>query len=246
MHYKKVITGIFRSRPNRFIAIVEIDGKEELCHVKNTGRCRELLIPGCTVVLSDSQWETPQKASARKTRYDLIGVYKGSLLVNMDSQAPNAAARVWLEAGGLFALPLAQEAGLGHRLLSLRPETTFGTSRFDFFLETDTCQMFLEVKGVTLEEQGVLKFPDAPTIRGVKHLQELSACVRQGYRAGVLFVIQMEQALYFTPNTATHPEFAQALIQAEQEGVLLFAMSCRVTPDLMTIQKPVPVRLSDC
>lgn len=247
MQYQKTVTGIFRSRPNRFVAVIEVEGKEEICYVKNTGRCQELLIPGCTVVLSDSQWpdnsQTAKKPSARKTRYDLIAVYKGNLLVNMDSQAPNAAAKEWLEAGGLFTLPQAQEAGLGSHLVSLRPETMFGGSRFDFFLETDTSQMFLEVKGVTLEEQGVLKFPDAPTERGVKHLRELSSCVRQGYKAGVLFVIQMEKALYFTPNTATHPAFAQALIQAEKDGVLLFAMNCMITPDKICIQAPVPVRL---
>lgn len=258
MQYKKTITGIFHSRPNRFAAIVEVAGREEVCHVKNTGRCRELLIPGCKVILSDSQWnhhsETDpdtglplvsekKRTSARKTRYDLIAVYKGGLLINMDSQAPNAAAKEWLEAGGLFSLPQAQEAGLGSHLRSLRPETVFGNSRFDFFLETDTCQMFLEVKGVTLEEQGVLKFPDAPTARGVKHLTELSACTRQGYRAGVLFVIQMENALYFTPNEQTHPAFAQTLRQVCEEGVLLFAMACQVTPDGMKISTPVPIHL---
>ncbi len=237
MQYPKTVTGIFISRPNRFTAIVAIEGREEICHVKNTGRCRELLIPGCRVILSDSQYAA--SPSSRKTRYDLVAVYKDSLLINMDSQAPNAAAREWLEAGGLFTL----EAGLGSRLVSLRPETVFGDSRFDFFLKTDTCEMFLEVKGVTLEEQGVLKFPDAPTKRGEKHIRELTKCVRAGYRAGILFVIQMEQALYFTPNTATHPAFAQALTQAEQEGVMLFAMNCLVTPDSMKISSPVPICL---
>lgn len=270
MQYKKTVTGTFLSRPNRFVAVVEIQGKEEVCHVKNTGRCRELLIPGCTVILSDSQWDaspasgtdipstsevsdstgTPKgrrpsarKPASRKTRYDLIAVYKGDLLINMDSQAPNAAAGEWLAAGGLFALPQAQEAHLGNRLLSLRPETVYGSSRFDFFLETDTCQMFLEVKGVTLEEQGVLKFPDAPTERGIKHLTELSACIKEGYRAGVLFVIQMEDALYFTPNAQTHPAFAQALTDAREKGVLLFAMNCTVAPDRMDILAPVPIQL---
>ncbi len=256
MQYKKTVTGIFHSRPNRFVAIVEVAGREEICHVKNTGRCRELLIPGCRVILSDSQWSLhgdtdtdfpliseKKRPFARKTRYDLIAVYKGNLLINMDSQAPNAAAKEWLEAGGLFPLPQAQEAGLGSHLLSLRPETVFGSSRFDFFLETDTCQMFLEVKGVTLEEQGILKFPDAPTARGVKHLTELSACIRQGYQAGVLFVIQMEKALYFTPNEQTHPAFAQTLRQVSKEGVLLFAMACQVTPDGMEISTPVPIHL---
>lgn len=270
MQYQKIVTGIFRSRPNRFVAVVEVQGKEEVCHVKNTGRCRELLISGCTVVLSDSQPDdshasgtdsvsacaasdspnspkgrrtSTKKPASRKTRYDLIAVYKGDLLINIDSQAPNAAAKEWLAAGGLFSLPQAKEANLGSRLLSLRPETVFGSSRFDFFLETDTCQMFLEVKGVTLEEQGVLKFPDAPTERGIKHLTELSACIREGYRAGVLFVIQMEKALYFTPNARTHQAFAQALADAQQEGVLLFAMNCTVTPDRMDILEPVPIQL---
>ena len=237
MQYPSIVTGTFRSRPNRFIALVDIDGVEQVCHVKNTGRCRELLLPGSKVILA--QASNP----ARKTKYDLIAVYKGDLLINMDSQAPNAAVGEWLQNGGLFALPQNQDGQLGSYLRTLRPETKYCNSRFDFYLESDTCRMFLEVKGVTLEEDGVLLFPDAPTERGVKHLRELIAVTREGYRAGVLFVLQMEQARLFMPNRQMHPEFAQALKEAADAGVLVLAMNCHVTPDSMTLWHPVPVQL---
>lgn len=225
MKYRKVLPGVFLRRPNRFIAHVEADGETRICHVKNTGRCRELLVPGAKVWLEESA------NPARKTKYDLIAVEKGSLLINMDSQAPNRAAREFLP-------------GLLPGLTLLRPETVWGNSRFDFYAETAAEERwFIEVKGVTLEEQGVARFPDAPTERGAKHLRELCRCVDEGFRAAVLFVIQMKGPALFEPNAATDPAFAKALRDAEKHGVEVFAYDCLVTPDSMTIDQPVPVRL---
>ena len=225
MHYKSVVSGRFLSRPNRFIAHIEIGGKEEICHVKNTGRCRELLQPGCTVYCLDAQ------SPNRKTRYDLIAVQKGNRLINMDSQAPNAAAKEWLLSGGLG------------EITDLKPESRHGDSRFDFSFQKDGIPCFLEVKGVTLENDGVCAFPDAPTIRGTKHLRHLSARARQGYGTYVLFVIQMEDVVCLHPNTATDPAFSHALKEAAQAGVQLLAMDCAVTPDSMVLRSPVPIRL---
>lgn len=225
MTYHDVIPGVFRARPNRFIAHVEIDGSLQICHVKNTGRCRELLVPGAEVYLEESQ------NPARKTKYDLIAVRKGKLLINMDSQAPNKVAAEYLPR--LFP-----------DLTLLRPETTFGNSRFDFYAETRQEKWFIEVKGVTLEENGVVLFPDAPTERGVKHVRELCSCVKAGFRAGILFVVQMQGIRYFTPNTRTHPEFAQALCEAAAHGVCLHAVDCLVTPDSLVPASPVEIRLS--
>ena len=231
MKYNHVLSGTFLQRPNRFIAHVLIDGKEEICHVKNTGRCRELLIPGCTVYCAVSG--NPQ----RKTKFDLIAVGKktenGTILVNMDSQAPNAAAKEWLKSG----------ASLFGKLDVIKPECKFGTSRFDFYLEKEKRKIFLEVKGVTLEDNGVVLFPDAPTERGVKHVQELIHCHGEGYETYVLFVVQMERALYFTPNRKTHPQFADALCEAQNTGVHLLAFTCKVTPNEMTIDKKLKVSL---
>ena len=231
MKYNHVLSGTFLQRPNRFIAHVLIDGKEEICHVKNTGRCRELLIPGCTVYCAVSG--NPQ----RKTKFDLIAVGKktenGTILVNMDSQAPNAAAKEWLKSG----------ASLFGKLDVIKPECKFGTSRFDFYLEKEKRKIFLEVKGVTLEDNGVVLFPDAPTERGVKHVQELIHCHGEGYETYVLFVVQMERALYFTPNRKMHPQFADALCEAQNTGVHLLAFTCKVTPNEMTIDKKLKVSL---
>ena len=231
MKYNHVLSGTFLQRPNRFIAHVLIDGKEEICHVKNTGRCRELLIPGCTVYCAVSG--NPQ----RKTKFDLIAVGKktenGTILVNMDSQAPNAAAKEWLKSG----------ASLFGKLDVIKPECKFGTSRFDFYLEKEKRRIFLEVKGVTLEDNGVVLFPDAPTERGVKHVQELIHCHGEGYETYVLFVVQMERALYFTPNRKMHPQFADALCEAQNTGVHLLAFTCKVTPNEMTIDKKLKVSL---
>jgi len=225
MHYNNMVPGVFLARPNRFIAHVEIDGKTEICHVKNTGRCRELLPAGAEVFCQCSP--NPN----RKTKYDLITVRKGHRLINMDSQAPNAAAKEWLSAGGLGEIE------------NLRPETVHGDSRFDFSFEKDGKQCFMEVKGVTLETDGVCAFPDAPTERGVKHLQGLARLAQEGYGAYVLFVIQMEDVKYLHPNDATDPAFGQALRQAAKAGVRILAMDCKVTENTMTILSPVPVQL---
>ena len=210
MRYENVETGIFRKRPNRFIAHVEICGREEICHVKNTGRCRELLIPGTTVFVSSER------------------------LINMDSQAPNQAVEEWLRKGELF----------GKDALVKR-ENVYGNSRFDFYIETKDRKIFMEVKGVTLEENGVVRFPDAPTQRGVKHIQELCQCIKDGYEAYIMFVIQMENVKYFAPNDITHPEFGQALREAEKEGVKILAYDCIVRKDLINLSKPVRVLLAN-
>lgn len=225
MHYTNIVPGTFLSRPNRFIAHIAISGKPEVCHVKNTGRCRELLQPGVQVYCVDALSPT------RKTRYDLIAVQKGTRLINMDSQAPNAAAKEWLLAGGLGKLD------------ALRSESRHGNSRFDFSFTKEGVPCFLEVKGVTLEHDGICAFPDAPTVRGTKHLQELTALARQGYGTYVLFVIQMADVSYLHPNDETDPAFSAALRQAAQAGVQLLAMNCAVTPDTMTIRDPVDIRL---
>lgn len=225
MRYEEMIKGKFLARPNRFIAHIEIDGKTEICHVKNTGRCKELLPPGATV------WCERSRNPARKTAFDLICVQKGNRLINMDSQAPNAAVKEWLLGGGLGDIE------------NLKPESTFGNSRFDFSFVKDGKPCLLEVKGVTLENDGVCAFPDAPTVRGAKHLQELTTLVKEGYGAYVLFVIQMEDVKYLHPNDATDPDFGKALRQAAQAGVQILAMDCKVTPDTMKINKPVEIKL---
>ena len=225
MQYGKMVPGRFLSRPNRFIAHIEIDGKEEICHVKNTGRCRELLPAGAQVWCLDAQ--SPQ----RKTRYDLITVQKGHRMINMDSQAPNAAAKEWLLAGGLGQIE------------NLRPESTHGASRFDFSFTKDGVPCFLEVKGVTLETDGICAFPDAPTLRGAKHLRELTQLSREGYGAYILFVIQMSDVVYLHPNDATDPVFSAALREASHAGVHILAMDCSVTPDSMIMRNPVEIRL---
>lgn len=225
MRYDDMTPGIFLARPNRFIAHVDIGGETQVVHVKNTGRCRELLVPGCRV------WCQESRNPARKTKFDLIAVEKGNRLINMDSQAPNAAAKEWLLSGGLG------------KLEDLRAETVRGDSRFDFSFTKDGKQCFLEVKGVTLEENGVCAFPDAPTQRGVKHLRGLTALAREGIGAYVLFVIQMADVACLHPNDATDPDFGQALREAAQAGVQVLAMDCTVTPESMTIGKPVQVQL---
>ena len=225
MQYKNIVPGIFLKRPNRFIAHIEIDGKEQIVHVKNTGRCRELLPKRASV------WCEKSNNPARKTAYDLIAVQKGSRLINMDSQAPNAAAKEWLEQGGLG------------KINNLRPESRQGDSRFDFSFTKEGVPCFLEVKGVTLETDGVCAFPDAPTIRGTKHLRELTQLAKNGYGAYVLFVIQMTNVKYLHPNDATDPEFGKALRDAAKAGVRVMAMDCAVTPDSMTLKSPVAIQL---
>lgn len=226
MKYNKIVEGRFKARPNRFIAHVEIDGHIEVCHVKNTGRCRELLLEGSRVFLEQS--DNPN----RKTKYDLISVYKGDVLVNMDSQVPNKAVGEWLTSGGLF-----------EDITLIKPEKTYGSSRFDFYVEAGGRRIFMEVKGVTLENDRTARFPDAPTERGVKHLKELQACLDEGYEAYVIFVIQMKGVDCFMPNEETHKEFADTLRMVEKSGVKVLAYDCDVTKDSIKISKPVPVIL---
>ncbi len=225
MQYANMTPGIFLARPNRFIAHVEIDGKVEICHVKNTGRCRELLPAGAQV------WCQKCDSPSRKTKFDLITVRKGSRLINMDSQAPNIAAGEWLRSGGLGEIS------------GLRSEITHGDSRFDHAFTLNGRQCFLEVKGVTLENDGVCAFPDAPTERGTKHLRGLIRAAREGYGAYVLFVIQMSGIKSLHPNDVTDPVFAATLREAAQSGVNILAMDCQITPDSMTIDGPVAVQL---
>ena len=225
MHYPNMVPGRFLSRPNRFIAHVEIGGKEEIVHVKNTGRCRELLPPGAEV------WCQKSGNPNRKTQYDLITVRKGERLINMDSQAPNIAAGEWLKGGGL-----------GH-VENLKAESKHGDSRFDFSFTLNGRQCFLEVKGVTLENDGVCAFPDAPTERGAKHLRGLTQAAKDGYGAYVLFVIQMADVKYLHPNDLTDPNFGNALREAAANGVQVIAMDCAVTVDSMEIRNFVPVKL---
>lgn len=225
MDYESVVQGVFQERPNRFIAHVTIHGKTEVCHVKNTGRCRELLVPGATVYLEKV------KNPLRKTAYDMIAVEKGNRLINMDSQAPNHIFAQW-----------AKEGGVPH-LTFLKAEQTFGDSRLDFYLESDGKPIYAEVKGVTLEENDIARFPDAPTLRGVKHLNTLCSCVDQGMEAWAVFIIQMEKIRYFTPNDQTHPAFGEALRRAKACGVRLLALECSVTPNQIRAVKEIPIRL---
>ena len=228
MDYPNIVQGRFLARPNRFIAQVQVGEQSVISHVKNTGRCRELLVPGAAVYLQDWGQERP----GRRTRYDLVTVDKGGLLINMDAQAPNRLFREWAE-GGHFV----------PGLTLLRPEMTHGDSRFDFYWEAGDRRGFVEVKGVTLEEDGVARFPDAPTLRGVKHLEELIAARQAGYQAALCFIVQFSGAKYVTPNDTTHPQFGQALRRAAAAGVEVFALGCAVTPDTLTAEEFVPVRL---
>lgn len=253
MRYENIKTGEFLSRPNRFIAKVKVDGAEITCHVKNTGRCRELLLPGVTVIL---EYFPEAKAAGRKTEYDLIAVYKDKLLINMDSQAPNRAAWEWLCKMEAKADGGRSGCGLGTGLFGpdlflsdLRREVTHGDSRFDLAFTLKSRRddskrpALMEVKGVTLEENGLVRFPDAPTERGVKHLHGLIRAHKEGFEAYVLFVIQMKRVRSFSPNDATHPAFGQALREAAAAGVHILAYDCIVTPDSMNIDSEVPVVL---
>ena len=247
MTYEHIVAGTFISRPNRFIAHVETGNRTVVCHVKNTGRCRELLIPGVTVIL---EFHPDAVLSGRKTEYDLIGVYKNGLLINMDSQAPNKAAWEWLVSLGGGQYTEKNHYSLGSYVpFDIRREVTHGDSRFDlaFSLRNrDTKAVspaFMEVKGVTLEENGLALFPDAPTKRGIKHLKGLIRAHEEGYEAYVLFVIQMKGILGFTPNDITHPAFGETLRQAREAGVHVLAYDCLVNPDTMTVDSPVKVML---
>lgn len=224
MKYENIVKGEFQDRPNRFIANVLINGKTEVCHVKNTGRCRELLTKGATVYLQKSN--NPN----RKTKYDLIAVQKGERIVNMDSQIVNYVA--------LEYLPQMFE-----NITYVKPECKYGNSRFDIYVETETDKIFIEVKGVTLENDGVVRFPDAPTERGIKHLKELQKAVTEGYKACVLFVVQMDNVLYFEPNRIAHPEFAETLNLASKNGVNVLAYQCHVTSESIIMKNKIPVKI---
>jgi len=224
MKYSSVKEARFLSRPNRFIAYVELNGETVVAHVKNTGRCKELLLPGATVYLSES--DNPD----RKTKYDLIAVKKGDRLINMDSAVPNMTAPDYIRR-------------LIPDVTYLKPEVTYKSSRFDFYAETKTDKWFIEVKGVTLEADGVVLFPDAPTLRGEKHVHELISAMDEGYKAMILFVIQMENVKYFTPNIVTHKSFGEALSAASERGVAIEAADCAVTSDSVVINKRVEVIL---
>lgn len=232
-YHGRVVKGRFLSRPNRFIAYVEINGREEKCHVKNTGRCRELLIPGCTAYLEYSD------SPSRSTKFDLIAVEKErdglpSILINMDSQAPNRAVEEWLKSGKLFPPGSI-----------IRREATYGESRFDFLItEPSGRESYLEVKGCTLEEGGRVSFPDAPTERGVKHIHHLIKARREGLGAYILILVQMKGVTLFTPNWKTHREFGLALREAEENGVEILCFDSDVTPDSITVGESVPVDLS--
>ena len=226
MRYERIERAVFLERPNRFIAYVELNGQKETVHVKNTGRCAELLVPGASVYVQRSA--NPD----RKTKWDLIAVEKGSRMINMDSQIPNRVVQEWIEGGALF-----------ENVTQIRPETTWGNSRFDLYVETGKRKIFIEVKGVTLERDGVCLFPDAPSDRAVKHLEELARAVKEGYEAYVFFVIQMRDVKYFTPNRETHPAFADALQKAAAAGVRVLAYDCEVSPDSIVVRDPVDVVL---
>lgn len=224
MEYKSIIKGKFISRPNRFIAVVEIDGNEEICHVKNTGRCKELLVYGAEVYLEKSD------NNKRKTQYDLVVVKKGNTLINIDSQAPNQVFYEWAkEYFGKTAI--------------ICPETKYKNSRFDCYIETKDSKIFAEVKGVTLEKNGIARFPDAPTERGIKHIEELCEAVLEGYTSYIFFIVQMKGIKHFEPNTQTHPQFEKALEKAYKCGVKIMCLDCVVTKNSLTVDNFVDVYL---
>lgn len=226
MKYNKTVKATFLERPNRFVARVELNGEEIFCHVKNTGRCRELLVPGAEVWLEDS--ENPD----RKYRYSLVTVKKGERLVNMDSQAPNKAVGEWLKKGCLFK-----------DISFLKAESKYGKSRFDFYCEYEDKKAYIEVKGVTLENDNVVSFPDAPTERGARHVSELVDCIKDGYEAYIIFVVQMKGVLYFQPNSVNDPIFAEALKKAQKAGVNIIAVDCCVSETEMEIEDFVSVKV---
>lgn len=226
MKYNKTVKATFIERPNRFVAKVLLDGEEIYCHVKNTGRCKELLVPGAIVWLEDS--ENPN----RKYRYSLVTVKKGDRLVNMDSQVPNKVVGEWLSEGKFFK-----------DIRLLKPECTYGSSRFDFYCEYEDKKAFIEVKGVTLENDNVVSFPDAPTERGTRHAKELAECIKDGFEAYIIFVVQMKNVLYFEPNSVNDPAFAEALKQAESQGVKVLAIDCSVSENEMRAEDFVEVRI---
>lgn len=231
LKYENIVNGIFLERPNRFIAIAEVDGKAEKCHVKNTGRCKEILVPGAELYLQD-HWTDEKPDSKRKTRYDVIAVKKGNQIVNVDSQVPNKAVALWLAEGNIFS-----------KTAVIKPEQKYGNSRFDLYIEDGDRRAFMEIKGVTLEQDGVARFPDAPTQRGVKHVQELCRCRKDGYEAYIFFLIQMKGVHRLEPNWRTHEAFGKALQEAQNCGVHILACDSVVTEDSIAVGEPVEVSL---
>lgn len=228
MKYTNIKKAVFIARPNRFIAEIEIDGKRVEAHVKNTGRCKELLTEKATVLVEECDVKN------RRTKYDLIAVYKGERLINMDSQVPNKVFNEWLIRSHLF-----------EKITLIKPESKYRNSRFDFFVQADGRDIFIEVKGVTLEDEGVVRFPDAPTLRGVKHIEELCECIKEGYEAYLVFIIQMKGVKYFAPNQKTHKEFGDALLKAKAAGVHILALDCFVMEDYIEAADMVEVRLQE-
>ena len=228
MIYENIQRGIFQSRPNRFIAHVVVNGKTEICHVKNTGRCKELLISGVIVYVQSN--DNPN----RKTKFSLIAVQKGDRLINMDSQIPNKVVLEWILQGNLF-----------NDIIKIKPESTYKNSRFDLYVETETQKAFVEVKGVTLEKDAIAMFPDAPTLRGLKHVTELIDAKKNGYDCYIIFVIQMDKIKHLSPNYTTHREFGRALELAQLSGVNILAYECDISPGSIAITKSVPVILGE-
>ena len=228
MEYERISAGVFRRRLNRFVAEVVVQGVVEICHVKNTGRCKELLLPGARVYVNEAL--NPRRA----TKYDLVAVWKGDRLINMDSQSPNLVFGEYLKQGRYVS-----------DVTAIKPETKYGNSRFDFYFEAAGQKTFAEVKGVTLEENNVALFPDAPTERGVKHLRELTRCVAEGYAAHAVFIIQLQGVSHFTPNHRLHPEFGQALTEAQKAGVNIAAFDCAVKANSIIINDCIPVNIGN-
>lgn len=228
MEYTNMKEGIFISRPNRFLAQVKIDGVEETCHVKNTGRCKELLIPEQSIVYIQDHGISEK----RKTRYSLIGVRKGENYINIDSQAPNQVVEEWLKSNSFFP-----------DLTYIKREQKYGKSRFDLYFEYNGKKCFMEVKGVTLEEDGIARFPDAPTERGIKHMKELAQCLEDGYEAYIMFVIQMKGVRQFQPNDRTHKAFGDTLREIKKKGVQIMAMDCIASKNYLVLDKEIPIQL---
>ena len=226
MHYNNIKPAIFLERPNRFIAHAIVHGQLEVVHVKNTGRCKELLVPNAEIYVQES--DNPN----RKTKWSLIGVRKGDKLINMDSQAPNKVVKEWLLEGKSF-----------NNITHIKSEAKYKSSRFDFYVEADGEKVYIEVKGVTLENDGVAMFPDAPSERAVRHVEELIAARKEGYQTYVIFVIKMKGIRYFTPNHFTHPAFKEVLIKAGKNGINLLAFDCIVKSDSLEIDEPVLIKL---
>ncbi|MDD4802894.1 MAG: DNA/RNA nuclease SfsA [Syntrophomonas sp.] len=226
MQYENVEKARFISRPNRFIAHIEVGGREEICHVKNTGRCKEILVPGAEIFVQEVN--NPN----RKTKYDLLAVYKGERLINIDSQAPNQVFHEWILGNDFFPV-----------INIIKPEYKYLKSRFDFYLAVGDRKILVEVKGVTLEKDGAVLFPDAPTERGLKHINGLCHAIREGFEAYLVFIIQMQDVLYFAPNRATHPAFAEAVAKAAKQGVKIIALDCLVTADSIAAKDFVEVRM---